>query len=220
MIELDSPFDFYCETYKCKMRKSACEKRRNISSQGIRDINKEMRISGCGKCKQDEDMEEQTKFNAQKPSEMKKICKKCGCLKPLDAFYTCKSRDGYGGQCKKCKNDARKANETLQHKEKPMENTIDPGIRIPAVAKEISKNFSKVIQESKIAIEEKLKPQPGKTLTLDFEKYPALFEMIHKIADDELRAPEMQVLFWIRSHLSNNSISGGVENKFSDIVTR
>lgn len=51
------------------------------------------------------------------------------------------------------------------------------------------------------------KELPGKTLSINFNSYPDIFQAIEDIARDEFRTPEMQVLFWLRSHLSSSGDS-------------
>lgn len=52
-----------------------------------------------------------------------------------------------------------------------------------------------------------VRKDPDKILTIDFRNYPDIYQAIEDIALDEFRTLEMQVLFWLRSHLSSSGDS-------------
>jgi hypothetical protein len=111
--------DWYCETYRCKMNKSACDKRKKLAATQY--LNKswngrDMSESGCGKC---------TKGTPIMTEELKKKCKKCHVFKLISDYPPNKEcKDGHEGSCYECKrvvwraNDIKKREKRKADKEK------------------------------------------------------------------------------------------------------
>lgn len=97
--------NWYCETYRCKMDKSACDKRKTIAagqSSARSWHGRDFYDAGCGKCTKGVYMTE----------EIKKICKKCLVLKPLAEFPPNKEcKDGTEGSCRECKLASQREND-------------------------------------------------------------------------------------------------------------
>jgi len=52
-------------------------------------------------------------------------------------------------------------------------------------------------------------PAQETALTVDFRKYPGLLNEVRKLADDEIRSPDQQVIYIVKSHFEARREAGG-----------
>ena len=139
-------------------------------------------------------------------------CEMTGQPQPVDAFYKSKMfKGGFDPLCKKCRlakqKDTRAAKKAAHKDVKPdpppqiaAPETVD----LPAPPIDLSDIFYKAVED----LRQKISTRPNfyeNLITLDFTDRVELREQILKIALDEFRTPDQQIMFWINGHLAGKN---------------
>jgi hypothetical protein len=202
----------YCVKYSCKLSEQACRTRQTNNSKdlGCRDCETGRGVmaryqQARGRLQEiEERLEAKGQRTKDKRTEGKKIevkeqpCRKCGLVKQITTeFYkNPKLKTGYDSTCKKCRYETQKKRE----KEKRARQKV---------LRESQADASDSGEAGGEAAPTAGEPDPvpkngnvGTRLTIDLAEYPELMEKIVQIAKDELRTPEMQVLYWLKKNVA------------------
>ena len=130
-----------------------------------------------------------------------KKCQKCGETKPLAAFHKhASTKDGRETTCKACKvlraKDLRKAKKATGRTAKP--------------AKEQAGKPSSASQKAPVT--DAMPEVRDAWLMVDFSRHPKLLEQLKAAAEDELRTPEAQLLWWVKDTIAFNAVQSRVVN--------
>jgi hypothetical protein len=208
-------YDWFCQTYNCKMLRSACERRQELAKYTGVNKSRAQYSFTCGQCKQVEGeskmiTEEEvftigpTEAENQK-NETTRTCRNCREMLPMESFMkNNECANGYEWTCKKCraekkrladairKIDARRKNDGMTP---PMRKSppklpigLPPGVSIPVENDDfpLTKDFICDYDHS---------------VTLDFSYHPELLKSTLDAAKREFRTPQMQVLYMLSKYV-------------------
>ena len=177
---------FYCEKLHCRLKIDICLQRQQINLD--RHINKSIPFWHCQDCEQGKENKRlkeggvsmsqerptESKDKTQKPeTDQKKLCEKCGERPTLNK---------YSKYCSPCLNAFRWANKK--------------GPDAPKVSKSKKAKVGK-------AKPEKAPKTATTAFTIDFGKHISILDEIEKIADEEMRPVDMQIIYILKKYLDN-----------------
>jgi len=142
------------------------------------------------KLEEDEDLsdgtlEEEAAMKSQEPKPRQDLCEMCGVKPRLKTVPYCGSCLAKRGAAKRAKEKALEgAQEPKKKVGRPRGTRHRPEPESPPPAKETA-------------------------LTVDFRKYPGLLNEVKKLAEDEIRSPDQQVIYIVKSHFEARRESGG-----------
>ena len=197
-------FDWYCQTYKCKMLKAKCDLRQQLAKHNGTNQYRAQYSDTCGTCSQIKKgvsmiIEEEvfTIGPTEAENQESKACRNCREILPIENF--CKNKECLGGReatCKKCRYEKKKLAEAFRKSEARREKDgmnikvrksppseppklpvgLQPGVTDPVSGSDDFHNFS---------------------ITVDFSCYIDLLTSVSSKASREFRTPQMQILYML-----------------------
>ena len=203
-------FDWYCQTYRCKMLKATCDLRQQLAKYNGTNQCRAQYSETCGTCSQikkgNKMFIEKVETITVNENETTRTCRNCKELLPMDAFTKNKECvNGYEWTCRKCRAEKKKLAKAIRksevrrekdgmnikvRKSPPVEPPKLPVGLPPGVTDPVSRSDGFPLTRDFIC-------DNVSSVSVDFSCYPDLLVSISDTAKREFRTPMMQILFML-----------------------